>query len=94
MSRFLCLITLMSSLLMGAVAYAAERVVIYTSAEEYRNAYFEERLKKAFPQYEIILDYMPTGNQAAKLMSEGRKLRLVIFPWIWNTPTWNNCKTI
>ena len=72
MSRFLCLITLMSSLLMGAVAYAAERVVIYTSAEEYRNAYFEERLKKAFPQYEIILDYMPTGNQAAKLMSEGK----------------------
>ncbi len=46
-------------------------VIIYSGAEEYRNAYFLERLKAQFPEYEITIEYMPTGNLAAKLAAEG-----------------------
>lgn len=49
----------------------SKRVVIYSGAEEYRNAYFSKRLAEQFPDYEIVIDYMPTGNMAAKLQAEG-----------------------
>jgi len=47
------------------------RVVIYSSAEDYRNEHFLARLKEQFPQYDIIIEYMSTGNQAARLQAEG-----------------------
>lgn len=47
------------------------RVIIYSSAEDYRNAHFLSRLQEQFPQYEIIIEYMSTGNHAAKLLAEG-----------------------
>ena len=46
-------------------------VLIYTSAESYRIEDMRERLLEEFPEYEILIEYMPTGNQAAKLMMEG-----------------------
>lgn len=48
-----------------------EEVVIYSSAEDYRNEYFTKRLKEEFPQYNITLEYIPSGNHAAKLKAEG-----------------------
>ena len=50
-----------------------DRVIIYSSAEEYRNEYYAKRLKETFPQYNIVIDYMPSGNQAARLKAEGLK---------------------
>lgn len=47
------------------------RVVIYTSAEDYRVAYMRQRLEEEFPQYDIVIEYFPTGNHAAKLLAEG-----------------------
>lgn len=47
------------------------RVVIYSSAEEYRNEHFQKRLDEQFPDYDIIIEYMPSGNQAAKIQAEG-----------------------
>ena len=47
------------------------RVVIYSSAEEYRNEHFQKRLNEEFPDYDIIIEYMPSGNQAAKIQAEG-----------------------
>lgn len=47
------------------------RVVIYSGAEEYRNKYFQKRLSEQFPEYNISIEYMPTGNLAAKLAAEG-----------------------
>lgn len=47
------------------------RVVIYSSAEDYRNEHFLNRLQEQFPDYEIVIEYMSTGNQAAKLQAEG-----------------------
>ena len=50
----------------------ANRVVIYSSAEEYRNEYYQKRLEEEFPQYDIVIEYMPSGNQVAKIKAEGK----------------------
>lgn len=46
-------------------------VTIYSSAEDYRNEYYLSRLQEQFPEYEITIEYMETGNHAAKLLAEG-----------------------
>lgn len=67
----LCLLIL-ALLSMPLSAFAAENsVLIYSSAEDYRNEHFLKRLKEQFPDYDIQIEYMSTGNQAAKLMAEG-----------------------
>ena len=48
-----------------------EKVLIYTSAEDYRVEYLTQRLEAEFPEYEITIEYMSTGNHAAKLLTEG-----------------------
>ena len=68
----------------GAVAAESDavqdkRVVIYSGAESYRNEYFMKRLKEQFPDYDIAIEYMPTGNLAAKLAAEGDKTDMDIF---------------
>lgn len=57
----------------------SNRVVIYSGAEEYRNEYFLKRLKEQFPAYDISIEYMPTGNLAAKLAAEGTSTDMDIF---------------
>lgn len=49
------------------------KVVIYSGAEEYRNEHFLKRLNEVFPDYDITIEYMPTGNLAAKLAAEGNQ---------------------
>ena len=65
------------SLLVLTVLFAAcankPKVVIYSSAEEYRNDHFRKRLQEEFPQYDIIIEYLTTGTHAAKLKAEGTK---------------------
>ena len=46
-------------------------VLIYSSCEEYRNEYYLKRLNEQFPEYDITIEYMPSGNQAAKIQAEG-----------------------
>lgn len=78
MRKILLIVLLLLPLLFGVFSsqsFASEngkdRVVIYSGAEEYRNAYFLKRLKEQFPEYNISIEYMPTGNLAAKLAAEG-----------------------
>lgn len=54
-------------------AMGRETVVIYTSAESYRVEHMRQRLLEEFPEYEILIEYMPTGNQAARLLAEGSR---------------------
>ena len=49
----------------------ANKVVIYSSDEDYINAYFQERLNAQFPDYNIVIEYRSTGENAALLKSEG-----------------------
>ena len=46
-------------------------VIIYSSDEDYINEYFLGRLKEQFPDYNITIEYLSTGENAAKLMAEG-----------------------
>lgn len=74
--RLLC-VALAVLLLCGCVSMAGcglrrEVIVIYTSAEYQRVAHMRQRLKEEFPQYEILIEYLPTGNHAARLMVEGK----------------------
>ena len=57
-----------------------EIVVIYTSAEDYRVEHMRQRLTEQFPQYTIILEYLPTSNHAARLMAEGTSTDLAFVP--------------
>jgi iron(III) transport system substrate-binding protein len=47
------------------------RVVLYSALEDFREAHFVARLKEQFPNYEIVLEYIPTGELAAKVKAEG-----------------------
>lgn len=62
-----------------SVSKKDNKVVIYSGAEEYRNEYFMKRLKEQFPGYDISIEYMPTGNLAAKLAAEGTDTDMDIF---------------
>jgi iron(III) transport system substrate-binding protein len=48
-----------------------ERVVIYSTSEDYRIEHFQKRLNEEFPNYDVTINYYPTGNLAAKLKAEG-----------------------
>lgn len=63
----------------GKAGDDSNKVVIYSGAEEYRNEYFLKRLNEQFPDYDITIEYMPTGNLAAKLAAEGTDTDMDIF---------------
>ena len=48
-----------------------EKVVIYTSMEEERNQKLTEMVKKEFPELNVVIHHMATGNSAAKIKNEG-----------------------
>lgn len=48
-----------------------EKVVIWTSGEEYKNEYYLSECRKKFPEYDIELIYMSTAAIAAKVIEEG-----------------------
>lgn len=48
-----------------------ETILIYSSAEDYSIANLQQRLDEKFPEYKIIVEYVSTGNHAAKLLAEG-----------------------
>lgn len=51
---------------------AKEKVVIYTSSDENEIALQRKLLSEKFPEYEISIEYLGTGNHAAKLKAEGK----------------------
>jgi len=50
-----------------------EKIVIYTSSEDYRIEDMQKRLDDEFPKYEISIEYLSTGDHAARLLSEGKE---------------------
>lgn len=71
------LITIIFTVLICALLTACggkkEKVVIYTSAADYRIAHMSDSLTKAFPDYDIRVEFLPSGKHAAKIMAEGTK---------------------
>ena len=66
-----CCLLLALALCLGGCGQQKETVVIYTSMEDYRVAYLGQRLREEFPDYDVIVEYLPTGNHAARLLAEG-----------------------
>ena len=67
----LVLVMLLSMLLCGCGS-KKEHILIYTSVEDYVIADMNARLKEEFPDYDITVEYVSTGNHAAKLLAEGK----------------------
>lgn len=73
MIKKICALLMAACLLFScsmAVA-ASERVVIYTAAEDERIAYLQEELNKQFPEVEIVIQSLGTGQMLSKLQAEG-----------------------
>lgn len=51
-----------------------DMIVIYTSMEEERNQALKEQIKEKFPDLDIEVQYMSTGNSAAKIKNEGENI--------------------
>lgn len=60
---------------LGGCGKKKEQVLIYTSVEDYVIEDLTARLKETFPQYQVVVEYLSTGNHAARLLSEGRRTR-------------------
>ena len=71
--KVLAVVLVIGSLLacMSGCGSSKEKVLIYTSAEDYSIANMTQRLNEVFPEYNIIVEYVSTGNHAAKLLAEG-----------------------
>lgn len=72
-------ITLFIGILVSLVLFTGcsnneNRVVIYTSMEEERNEALIEQAKEKFPDIDVVVQYMATGNVAAKLKNEGTNI--------------------
>lgn len=68
-----------SSSTKAASSSKGERVVIYTAAEDERIAYIQAELDKQFPNYEIVLQSLGTGQLLSKLQAEGKNSDCDIF---------------
>lgn len=65
------LIGLLAALsLVGAAGCGKNKIVIWTSGEDYRNTFYLEQLTEKFPQYNIRLEYVESGTIANKILAE------------------------
>lgn len=71
MKKYICLIFLFILLIATGCSKKAGQVVIYTSMEENRNKALKEQLAEKFPDKDIVVQYLSTGNSAAKIKNEG-----------------------
>jgi iron(III) transport system substrate-binding protein len=60
-------------LISGCSGKKDNQVVFYLSSEDFRIEHFQNRVNEQFPDYQVIFNYLPTGNLAAKLAAEGAK---------------------
>lgn len=63
-------ILLFSTLLLTGCSSNKETVVIYSCMEENRNQELKKQLKQKFPDLNVVVQYMPTGNCSAKIKTE------------------------
>ena len=62
-----------------AAGTAKDRVVIYTAAEDERIAYIQEELNRQFPDTEIVIQSLGTGQMLSRLQAEGKNTDCDIF---------------
>lgn len=72
--KITALLTVLALLTVGfaGCGESKEKVLIYTSVEDYVVEDMNNRLSAAFPEYNVIVEYVSTGSHAAKLLAEGK----------------------
>ena len=68
---WMLLVTLMLTVLLCGCGGKKESILIFTSVEDYVIEDMNARLGEQFPDYDITVEYVSTGNHAAKLLTEG-----------------------
>ena len=68
----LMMVTLMIAACFTGCGGGKERILIYTSVEDYVVEDMNACLSEAFPEYDITVEYVSTGNHANKLLVEGK----------------------
>ncbi|MBR4456446.1 MAG: extracellular solute-binding protein [Solobacterium sp.] len=63
----------------GSASSGSNRVVIYTAAEDERITYLQEELDRKFPETEIVIQSLGTGQLLSKLQAEGKNSDCDIF---------------
>lgn len=58
-------------LFLYTMRYSEDTIVVCSSSEQFRNDWLQHALNERFPQYHIVVMYMPTGKAATKVMVEG-----------------------
>ena len=71
MKKKLLLIVMLFMVMLLTGCGSKDKVVIYTSMEEERNQKLTEMLKEEFPNLNVVVQHMATGNSAAKIKNEG-----------------------
>ena len=74
MKKKLLLIVMLFMVMLLTGCGNKDKVVIYTSMEEERNQKLTEMLKEEFPNLNVVVHHMATGNSAAKIKNEGTKV--------------------
>ncbi len=49
-----------------------KEIVIYASSEDFRIANAQKMFDEKFPEYDIVIEYKPTGDLSSKLIAEGK----------------------
>lgn len=71
MKRNIILLLTLSIIVMLTGCSKKDSVVIYTSMEENRNQILKEMIAKDLPDIDVDIQYLATGNSAAKIKNEG-----------------------
>ena len=69
----LLLVAMLVPMLLTGCGSKKEKILIFTSVEDYVIEDMNARLSEQFPDYDITVEYQSTGNHAAKLKTEGKE---------------------
>ncbi len=72
--RLLLIVCMITSLVGCSTSNKKPKVIIYTTVEDFRSAFFLEKLEEKFPMYDIIIQYITSGSLAARLKNEKNKI--------------------
>ena len=73
MKRIICFVVALFLIFTALSCKKADNtsVIIYTSTEDFRTEHMQKLLREKFPNYNINMQVLSTGNHAAKLKAEG-----------------------
>ncbi len=74
MKKKLLLVFCMTMLLLFTGCGNSKSIIIYSSMEEERNQDLSQKLKEKFPDKDIVVQHIGTGNSAAKIKNEGTNI--------------------